>query len=427
MSFIKNLFKDKKDASPELSLPCDEVSIDKLKELFPIRNYDEEKLLAFASNLKSEIFPEQVTLFHAGDNTDSALYVLSGTISLSDENGKNYEIVSGTGASRFPLSSGSKHTTTAITKTQASVLRVSQKIMANKHAPASQSSVLVIPEELAGNRLLRSFAQYYINEDLEIPSLPNIAIKLQHAMENDIGIADAVKIIQLDQVITAKLIGLANCPLYVSITPVKSCFEAVNRIGLNATRNLVIGLSIGQIFNNNSPLIKKHLDKVWKQSLNISTLSYVLASVSKQANPAEALLAGLICDLGAVPFLSFAANLPKDYFTEADIEQALPYVKGPVGYKILLDWGFSEEFLKVALYSDHWYQNSSEELNLTDIVVLSRLHSKIGQPDLPIITSIPAASKLKDFSLSPENSLNLLHKAKQQINDAMDALKVFAI
>jgi HD-like signal output (HDOD) protein len=189
---------------------------------------------------------------------------------------------------------------------------------------------------------------------------------------------------------------------------------------------LVIGLSISHIFKNKSPLIKKYLDKIWKQSINVSTLSYVLASVTKQANPAEALLAGLICDLGAVPFLNFAANLPKDYFTEADIEEALPYVKGPVGYKILLDWGFSEEFLKVALYSEDWYQNGSDELNLTDIVVLSRLHSKIGQPDLPIITSIPAASKLKDFSLSPENSLNLLHQAKQQINDALDALKVFA-
>lgn len=152
----------------------------------------------------------------------------------------------------------------------------------------------------------------------------------------------------------------------------------------------------------------------------------MLAAVTRQANPQEALLAGLICDIGSIPFLSFAANLPGDYFTESDIELALPYVKGPVGYKILLDWGFSEEFLKVPVYSNDWYQNSSEELNLTDIVVLSRLHSKIGQPgmpELPAITSIPAAGKLKNFSLSPELSLNILSEAKQQINDTM---KIFS-
>jgi hypothetical protein len=95
-----------------------------------------------------------------------------------------------------------------------------------------------------------------------------------------------------------------------------------------------------------------------------------------------------------------------------------------VGYKILRDWGFVDEYLKVPLYADDWYQNTSEELNLTDIVVLSRLHNLIGRKnltELPVISSIPAASKLKNFALSPEFSLNILHEAKQQINDAMRA------
>lgn len=426
MSFIKIFFKDKKTKSEKKPIGGDEVSMDMLKELFPIRNYDNVKLLAFTSDLKSEFFPEHTNLFQVGDLTDSALYLLKGTVTLSDENGQNYEITSGSGAARFPLSSGSIHTTSAITKTKVSVLRVSKNIMASRFMASSTSSALIVPDELVKNNLLRYFVQYYNNEELEIPSLPNIAIKLQHAMERDIGIADAVKIIQLDPVISAKLIGLANCPLYVSINPAKSCFEAVNRIGLNATRNLVIGLNLSHIFKSKSPSIKKHLDNIWRQSLNISTLSHVLATLTKQNNPSEALLAGLVCDLGAVPFLNFAAKLPKEYFSESDIAEALPFVTGPVGYKILLDWGFSEEFLNVALYSSDWFQSNGEELNLTDIIVLSRLHSKIGQPDLPNITSIPAASKLKDFSLSPELSLNLLHEAKQQINDAMDALKIFA-
>ncbi len=426
MSILNSFFKDKKNLSPTPSIPGEAISMEMLQELFPIRNYDHEKLLAFVSNLKSELFPAQSTLFHSGDHTDSALYLLKGTITLADQNGNTYDIVGGTGTAKFPLSSGSIHTTTAVTKTEVSVLRVSQKIMSSKYAPASPLSALHIPDQLSKNRLLHSFAQYYTHEELEIPSLPAIAAKLQRAMQHDIGIADAVKIIQLDPVISAKLIGLANCPLYVSVTPAKSCFEAVNRIGLNATRNLVIGLSLSRIFKHNSPLIKKCADKIWKQSLYISTLSYVLATVTKQANPEEALLAGLICNIGAVPFLSFADNLPKDYCTEADIELALPYVKGPVGYKVLLDWGFSEDFLKVPIYSEDWYQNSSVELNLTDIVVLSRLHSKIGQPglpELPAITSIPAASKLKNFALSPEHSLSLLYEAKHQINEA---LKIFA-
>ncbi len=425
MSFLNPFLKGKKSELTGISPVGENISIDILQKLIPIRGFSEEILQAFATDHKSEVFPKQSVLFQMNEETDSILYLLKGTVALSDDRGNSYEVEANTAKAKFPLSSGTKHTTTAVAKSDVSLLRVQQKIMASKQSTLRELTALTIPKELAENRLLQTFSEHYENEALELPTLPDIALKLRKAMLQDISIADAVTIIQLDPVITAKLIEVANCPLYMSPIPAKSCFTAVSRIGLNATRNLVIGLSINHIFKTNSPLIKKHLDNIWKQSLYISMLSHVLASVTKQINPEEALLAGLICDIGAVPFLNFAANLPKDYFTEAELNLALPVAKGPIGYKILVEWGFPEDFIKIPLYSDDWYQNTSAELNLTDIVVLSRLHSHIGHsdfPDLPAITSIPAASKLKNFSLSPEYSLNLLYEAKHQINDAMKVL-----
>ena len=88
------------------------------------------------------------------------------------------------------------------------------------------------------------------------------------------------------------------------------------------------------------------------------------------------------------------------------------------------NWNFDDEFVKVALTSDDWYQNHDEKLTLSDIVVLSRLHYNISHKktaELPAITSIPAASKLKNIALSPENSLHILHDAKNKIKDALKA------
>jgi len=426
MSFLNPFLKGKKNESPGSNpAAVENISVAILQTLIPIRTYSEEILQAFASNHQSEVFPTKTVLFRLNDVTDSIMYLLKGSITLSDDGGHSYEVTAGTAKAKFPLSSGTIHTTTATAKTDVSILRVPQKIMSTRQQTLTEFTDLAIPDELAENRLLNSFSEHYATEPLELPSLPDIAIKLRNAMQQDMSIEDAVKIIQLDPVISAKLIEVANCPLYASAIPAKSCFSAISRIGLNATRNLVLSLSMNHVFKTNSRMIRKSLDKIWKQSLYISTLSHVLATETKQANPEEALLAGLICDIGAVPFLNFAANLPKDYFTEAELEQALPYVKGPIGYKTLVEWGFPEEFIMIPLYSDDWFQNTGETLNLTDIVVLSRLHSKIGQPDmaeLPAITSIPAASKLKNFTLSPEHSLNMLYEAKQQINDAMKVL-----
>lgn len=427
MSFLNPFLKGKKNESPETGITAENISVDLLQKLIPIRGFSEEMLQAFATDHKSEVFPKQSVLFRLNDDAESILYLLKGTITLSDDNKNTYDIEADTAKAKFPLSSGTKYTTTATAKTEVSILRVPQKIMTSKQSTLTELTELVIPKELLENRLLQSFAEHYNNESLVLPSLPDIALKLRKAMLHDISISDAVKIIQLDPVISAKLIEVANCPLYMSPVPAKSCMTAVSRIGLNATRNLVIGLSINHIFKTNSPVIKKQLDKVWKQSLHISTLCHVLASITKQVNPEEALLAGLVCDIGTIPFLNFAANLPKDYFTPEELSAAMAHVKGPIGYKTLVQWGFPEDFIKIPLYSEDWYQNNSAELNLTDIVVLSRLHAQIGQtdmPDLPVITSIPAASKLKNFSLSPEHSLNMLFEAKHQINDAMKILSL---
>lgn len=416
---MSSFFKGKKSNQPVIKAG-DDLSLETLKQLIPIRNLSDDKLESFVLEHKSEALSKGQILFNINEATKTAIYLLKGTVSLSDENGKSFNINASEIKAKFPLSSGLKYTTTAVAKSDINILRVSQKIMSinlEKH----NISELIIPEHLKHNRLLHAFSEYFVDNELEVPSLPSIAIQLRKAMQNEIGISEAVKIIQLDPVISAKLIEVANCPLYVFLTPAKSCFEAVKRIGLNATRSLVISLSIKNIFSSKSRLIAKHLDHQWRNSIYLSSLSFVLASASKQCNPEEALLAGLVADIGSIPFLNFVANLPADFYNEEEIEQAIPVVKGVVGAAILEDWGFTDDFIKVPLLSEDWYQHSDGPITYSDIVVLSRLHSKIGKnlTNLPAITSIPAASKLKSITLSPENSLSILHNAKDKINETL--------
>lgn len=425
MQFFPPFFAKKKPAQPAASpLASETVSLEILKELIPIRSLKIETLQAFAVDHVLEAFPEQTLLFKSGDHTNSVLYLIKGTVALSDDNGRTYDVDADTAKAKFPLSSGSKHTTTAIAKTPVSILRISQKIMSAKTAEPTPLSEILIPPELAENRILNAFNEHYLSEDLETPSLAEVALKLNKAIQQDISIQDAVKIIQLDPVISARLIEIANCPLYLTSVPAKTLFNAVNRIGLKATRNLVTSLSVQHVFKTQNHLIKKQLEKLWKYSLYVSTLSYVLADASGQADPDEALLAGLVAEIGVIPFLNFAADLPKDFFSEEEIQQALPHIKSPIGFKVLQNWDFSEEFLEVPVFSDNWYHIGTDTLSLTDIVILSKLHNRIGQndqSDLPPITAIPAASKLSNFALSPEHSLNLLHEAKQQVNEALKA------
>ena len=426
MALIPGFFKLKKTntiKTDALVGIADAISVNDLKKLIPIRQLKNEFLESFVLEHKTNIFPKGSTLFTVGSAAKSVYFLLHGEVELTDQKGQSYSVNSSSPKARFALFAGVVHTTTAIAKTDVSILAVSQKIM-QMHQEAKHAQPLELPFKYENNRLLQLFVQNFANDEVQIPAMSDTALQLRKAMKQEIGVHEAVKIIQLDPVVSGKLIQVANCPLYITVQPAKSCLDAVNRVGLIGTRSLVISLCLKQIFNSKNSVLKKYMDALWKRSIYLSCIGYILAKETGKVDPEEALLAGLVVDIGIIPLLSFADNLPVDFYTEEELKEAMGFVRGVVGRRVLERWDFPEELLDIPLYSNDWYQHRSEVLSVLDIVVLAQLHSKIGQKDnkvYPTISSIPAASKLDDATLSPEHSLAILHHAKDKINDALRA------
>jgi HD-like signal output (HDOD) protein len=211
--------------------------------------------------------------------------------------------------------------------------------------------------------------------------------------------------------------------LYVSTTPIKNCHDAVTRLGLETTRKLVMGISVKQLFQSKSPQLMAKMMELWKKSLHISSLSFVLAQESGEVNPEDALLAGLICDIGAIPLLHFAEQNPDSYPDLNELQIAMPYLNPPVGSLVLHTLGFAKEITEIPKHAEDWYYESdSDKLTLIDVVILAKLHSYFGTDrakELPYINSIPAYTKLKNGKLNPDFSLDILSKAQQRIDDAM--------
>jgi len=409
------------------ALEPEPITVASLKQLIPIRNIHDDELNAFALENKSEVYAAKSILFKINEQASSALYLLEGQVQITVEGGESYKIESDSAKANFPLSSGRQHSGTAVALTDVRILRVSNRIMGSTTPRKSVVEFgdlfaeIEAPEEIRKSRLYEAFFQYYGQEHPTLPTIPDIASKLRKALNEDVPISKVVDIVQLDPAIATKLIQVANCPLYIAAKPVTSCREAVVRLGLNATRTLVTSITLKQLFKCKTIAIQQKSRKCWQQSVQLSCLCFVLASETKTVNPEDALLAGLICDIGMIPFLQFADNFPSDFFEPNEIDLVAPYIRGPAGSFLMDKWEFNEPLVSIPQNSENWYYNTDEEINLTDVVILSKLHSYIGTStitNLPPINSIPACSKLADGTLSPEHSLNVLHHAKDRVKEA---------
>ena len=447
MNWLKKTFSksDKKKAvstSPTKALPAEMLSCSNpiktyskklpselLKKYVPLRDLDEQSINLLPHSI--EVFSPESILFIKNQESQAIYYLIDGSVRLQPDSENHYEINSDDTRAHLPLNNSKICGATATALNKVTLLVISSELnqlWTNKSIDDVSCTDLIeleLPQQLNEHKFFDSFSQAYRNNQLSLPSLPNVAIKLKQAMGNNIGVKEAVEIIQIDPPIVTKLIQVVNSPIYASAKPITNCHDAVTRLGLETTRTIVMSISLKQLFQCKDKQLMKSMQSLWKRSLYVSSLSFVLAAESGTINPEDALLAGLIADIGTIPLLHFAEQHPDEYADFSDLENAMPYLRGPVGTLVLHTLGFSEELTSIPHNAEDWLYDSGEQLTLTDIVILAKLHSYISlkrSKNLPYINSIPAYSKLKDGKLNPDFSLQILHKAQKRISHAMRML-----
>lgn len=414
------------DIAKPYQVEANGLTAEQLRKFAPLRDLENTSLALLPQ--RCLWYRRNDIVFTIGQQTKSVLYLLAGQLVMQPDAERSYDINADSTLATLPLNSGSLYGATATAGSDVRILEISielNRLWADKCQTESECIELAdiqLPSEIGGSRFFSSFAQAFRENKLRLPSLPDVALKLKEAIQNQVGVHDAAEIIQLDPAIVAKLIQVANSPLYATGAPIGNCRDAVARIGLNATRNLVLSISLKQLFQCTDPELMKGMLGLWRNSLYVSSLSFVLAQACSNINPEDALLAGLIADIGAIPLLHYAEQFPDGGPSFMELQSALPYLRGPVGALTLHTLGFPEHLGNIPFLAENWLHDSGPDLTLTDIVILAKLHSYFGTGNargLPYINSIPAYSKLNHGKLNPDFSLTVLKQAQNRVNAAM--------
>ena len=408
--------------SEQETKPRKKLPVSFLKRLIPIGNLADTTLQELTATVSHHQAGEIV--FQQHKPATSLPYLVKGQVFVEMNNGSGYEIDSDSLKAHYPLSCDSFYQCTAIAKSKVSIIHFPLNTV-QKNNTESRNPLLNledIPEQLQNNSFLKRFLQHFKQGKLIIPSLPDVSLKLRAAVQQEIGIQEAVKIINLDSIISSKIIQIVNSPLYRGVNPISTSLDAISRLGLTTTRNLVTSISMQNIFSSPNKQLNNKMHLLWEKSIQVSSISHTLASITKIVNPDEALLAGLIHNIGSLPVIIFADSLSADDYTDKELNQTVFALQGQLGNIILEKWKFPETLIRIPVHAENWFYTNDKELDLSDIVLLAKFHSYLGTPhmqNLPPIHTLPAFQKLGSNALTPDMSLQTLQDAKQQISDAM--------
>ena len=118
---------------------------------------------------------------------------------------------------------------------------------------------------------------------------------------------DLVKVIQMDPVLTAKVLRIVNSAFYSMQQEVTSLNKAVIMVGMNTVKNLALSTAVVSSFSFNEDECGIKHEEFWKYSVGTAVLSKILAQENRlSATDAEDLfIIGLLHVIGKAFLLQF--------------------------------------------------------------------------------------------------------------------------
>ncbi len=409
--------------------------LDTLKRFIPLQALTDDQLNRLAASTQIAHAEAGQTLIPRGSHDPCSFLLISGRLRLTAADGKVLEISEQDPSARNPISQLLPRKYQVVAMTPVRYLRINNELL---NEVASAPDVSTLPgyqvsgeaDQESGNEfedhISLRLMQDLENERLQLPSLPEVAVRIGKALRDNVSDADQIaRMLQNDPVITAKLIKAANSALYGRRMPVESCAAAVVRLGSDVTHKLVLSYAMRELFRTDSGLLQQRMQKLWSHSTRVAAICFVLARHDKRFNPEQAMLIGLMHDIGVVAILNYVRSLPMEMHHPELIDPAIRRLRGQIGSLILRNWGFGTEFIVSALEAEEWYRNKGVTPDYCDLVIIAQLHSYIGTDEayrMPAINEVPAHRRLALGELSPRMTLAILDEARDQISQAESML-----
>jgi len=394
-----------------------------LKRIRCLSQFGDDHLNRLAQNLALLTATRGETLIELGCTENYSLYLLEGSLAATTHDGNETRFDSSPEGELYPIAQLRPSMYRVVAAEPARYVKIYSNQLTDfaqrMESNTGEMDVIEIEQTDEENELTIQLFQDLISGNLSLPSLPNVAQRIQQAFSDDSVNAEKIcTIIQSDPAITAKLIMIANSALYRGQAQIESLQQAVVRLGLETTRKQVMTYAVKELFQSKTAEMKAQMQKLWKHSQHVACLCRLLANHLDGFDLEQAQLAGLIHDLGEVAILQYAQQNDELRDNPELLLQAVESLRPQITGMLLNQWNFGPEFVTVGEECEDWFRNPADQPDLCDLVLIAQYHALIGTPamkNLPPVPTLPAFAKLGMGDLDVKQIIEFLNRSRNEI------------
>ena len=275
------------------------------------------------------------------------------------------------------------------------------------------------------HRILQMLEEKIKTNQLVLPSMPDVFLQVKKIVDDpSSNMGNISKVITRDPSLTARILKVANNALYRGNHEITNLQLAVSRMGLQLVKTLVTSHSITQMFNQPQGILKPFFNKLQNHSSEVSVHAYAIAKNYSKLNPDDALLAGLVHNIGYLPMAKCIESFPEVKSDPRLLIEIMGKVHTQVGKMILESWSFPKNIIDASIYYVEQFRTGAATIDLTDIVIIAGLNVYRGTDHPCTLTDWSQYPAFQKIGVHSREELDKLDQINPDIDSARNMLGI---
>jgi diguanylate cyclase (GGDEF)-like protein len=258
-----------------------------------------------------------------------------------------------------------------------------------------------------------------------LPSPPAVAARLiQVADDPELNMTTVVDILRVDPALTAKLLRLANSPLYARRRHIDTLQQAVTLLGLDAVMTAALSLTL--LSDHTAGARAGVFTRQWSRSVHAAVAAQALAVHLPSVPPPDAFLAALLQDIGVLviarlePHVYEVLEQPShEPLTDIEVRE-LGFDHATAGAELLSAWNLPEHVVGAVRHSHR--DDLGLDTPLDAIVAISGLIADGVAGDAEVMPVVRERAATLGITVDQMNqTLTAIHEALPQLASLLNA------